>query len=94
MYINMSMVYLFYEVIILEIKVALISDSLWKAASRAVKNNGLSALISYLLAVPWPEWGMGGTDDGFNPKQQLPVVVRLTWVLFVIIFSKICLTDE
>ena len=55
-YINMSIIYLFYEVfIILEIIVALISCSLSKAA----ENNGLIAVMSPLLAVPWPEWGYG-----------------------------------
>ena len=47
--------------IILEIKVALISYnlSLSKVASKAAENNGLIALISPLLAVPWPESDMG-----------------------------------
>ena len=29
--------------------------------SKAVENNGLMALIRPLLALPWPEWGCGGS---------------------------------
>ena len=67
--------------IILEIKVTLISYSLSKAASKAAENNGLITLISPPLAVPWPGWGMGQTNDCFQCKQQLPEVVRLSFPL-------------
>ena len=46
-YINMSLIYQFYKVLIIwEIKVVLISCSLLKVASKAVGNNGLIALMS------------------------------------------------
>ena len=46
-YINTSIIYEFYKVFIIsEIKVALISCSLSKVASKAVENNGLMALIT------------------------------------------------
>ena len=57
--------------------VALISCSLSKATSKAAENNGIIAVISPLLAVPWPEWGMGCVDDGYHRKQQLWEVTGL-----------------
>ena len=76
-YINISVVHSFYKVfVILEIMVALISCSLANATLKAVDNNGL-IVISSLLAVAWPEWGMGCGDDGYHPKQQLQELVML-----------------
>ena len=60
-------------------KVALISYSLSKAASKAAENNGLIGLISQppagsTLAGVW----YGQTDDGYHRKQHLLRVVWLT----------------
>ena len=63
------------NVIILEIKGALISYSLSKPASKVAKNNGLAILISshsaHLLAVPWREWGMS--------KQMVPTTANSSY---------------
>ena len=65
---NMGIVYLFYkDFIILEMKVILISSSLSKVASKASENNGL---IEADRAVPWPEWGVGQTDDGTTANSR------------------------
>ena len=69
-YIYTGIIYYFYKVfIILEIKVVLISCSLSKVTSKAVENNGLMALISPhsapCWAVPWQEWGIEQTDEGY-----------------------------
>ena len=69
--------------IILEIKVALISYSLPKAALKAVENNGLIPLISPLLAVPWPESDMGkqmmASTTNSNFREQLGWGVSPLW---------------
>ena len=71
-------IYLFYtDLVILDIMVALISCSLSKVTPKAAENNGLITVISPLLAVPWPEWGMGCADDGYHRKHQLGDVIRL-----------------
>ena len=70
--INMHIVSLIYKdfFIVLKIKVALISYSLSKAASTAAENNGLIALITSLLAVPWPEWGIGKQMMATTPNSS------------------------
>ena len=43
-----------------------VNYSLWKLASKPVKNNGLIALIRLqLLKVPWSEWGQQQSEDIF-----------------------------
>ena len=75
----MGIVYLLDKVfIILEIKVALISYSLSKAASKAAENIGLIAADKPHAGRTRARVEYGQTDDGFHCKQKLLRVVRLT----------------
>ena len=81
-YINKNIIYVLYKVIIiLEIKVALISYSLSKAASKATDNNGLITLI-YPTELPSGSTvvgvGYAQTVDGYNRNQQISRIVGLT----------------
>ena len=81
-YINMSIVYWFYQIfIILEMKVALISYNLSKATSKAAENHGLMAWKAPTEppAGSTPaSVGHGQTRWWLPPKQQLAMVVGLT----------------
>ena len=64
---NMGIVYLCYELfIILEIKVALISYSLSKAASKAAENNGLIAADKPSVDSTLARVGYGQIEVGFH----------------------------
>ena len=81
----MRIVYLIYNgFIIFELKVVLIIYSWSKAASEAVENTGLKALISPTLAVPWSEGDMGKQMMATTPNSSYRGVVSLTVCSFYV----------